>query len=103
MLCGGLAGMTAKTAVAPLERLRILAQTGGATGGVAATARLIRSQEGAAGFWRGNGINCIRVFPSRGVLFSCNELYRERFARQLGVGSPAELPVCPSGYNIVTL
>jgi len=38
------------------------------------------------GFWRGNGINCMRVFPDRGILFLANDIYKSK-AKQLFTAS----------------
>ena len=69
---GGVAGCLAKTAIAPLERMRILAQTGKAAGLVDAS-RMIVQAEGVRGFWRSNLINCVRTYPSKGALFMCHD------------------------------
>lgn len=73
MVCGGLAGMIAKTATNPLERIKMLSQTGehGATakkGGAGKTGimdlyKSIIRNEGIIGLWAGNGANLLRVFP----------------------------------------
>jgi solute carrier family 25 phosphate transporter 23/24/25/41 len=105
MVCGGLAGMIAKTATNPLDRIRMLSQTGehgiisSSTGelgehGVtsSSTGRLrakpttwqlyksIIQREGVIGLWAGNGANLLRVFPSKSIVFSTNDLY----SKQLG-------------------
>jgi hypothetical protein len=93
MLCGGLAGMVAKTATNPLERIKMLKQTGehGAAAHVVATSaagtashpgivaiyRNILQTEGIIGLWAGNGANLMRVFPSKAVVFSSNDVYRK--------------------------
>lgn len=92
MVCGGLAGMIAKTATNPLDRIRMLSQTGehgvtsSSTGELRAkptTWQLYKSiiqREGVIGLWAGNGANLLRVFPSKSIVFSTNDLY----SRQLG-------------------
>lgn len=109
MLCGGLAGMVAKTATNPLERIKMLKQTGehgaaaaahvvaattttatttAAAGtarqhghhhhpGIVAIYRNILQTEGIIGLWAGNGANLMRVFPSKAVVFSSNDVYRK--------------------------
>mmetsp|Transcript_12142 Transcript_12142/g.23693 ORF Transcript_12142/g.23693 Transcript_12142/m.23693 type:complete len:350 (-) Transcript_12142:171-1220(-) len=83
LIAGGVAGSMAKTVVAPLERMRIMAQTGHANTGMVETGRLIVDREGIKGLWRGNFVNCVRVFPSRGILFSCNDMYKLMLAQRL--------------------
>jgi len=76
---GGLAGAIAKTAIAPLERLRLLAQTGQASSGVVHTMRKVIHNEGVAALWRGNTVNVIRMVPNKCVLLACSDLYQDAF------------------------
>eukprot|EP00941_MAST-03F_sp_MAST-3F-sp1_P004873 g4873.t1 len=85
LLAGGLAGCVAKTCVAPLERVRILAQTGGLVGGIWPSMREIIRTEGVVGFWRGNFTNCMRVLPNKGLLFAANDWWKEVLRRLLRV------------------
>jgi hypothetical protein len=57
---GGVAGMVSKSAVAPLERIRILAQTGENGNFVDIGKKVFRSN-GIKGFFRGNGVNIYRT------------------------------------------
>ena len=74
---GGIAGCVAKTVVAPVERARLMAQTGAFEGTFQQTLRTIFKQEGAVGLWRGNGANCMRVFPQKGILFATNDFIKD--------------------------
>lgn len=73
ILCGGIAGCAAKTALAPLERARIMLQVRGGT----MTGRLaaVMAQEGFFGLWAGNTANLVRVFPMRGIAFAANDFF----------------------------
>ena len=79
---GGIAGCVAKTTVAPLERVRIAAQvaTAARRQSAAALAAGIIVDEGARGLWRGNGIACVRTFPSKAIVFGCNDYYTRLLA-----------------------
>lgn len=82
MVCGGVAGMIAKTVTNPLDRIRMLAQTGEHGGGTKALSVLdlykkILKTEGVVGLWAGNGANLLRVFPAKAVVFSSNDIYRQ--------------------------
>ena len=77
LTAGGIAGIVSRTAVSPLERLKILYQVQHVTGHdkqvkyttqYQSLKRILR-EEGIRGFFRGNGANCIRVFPYTGVQF----------------------------------
>jgi len=46
MLAGGVAGVIAKTTLAPLDRIRIMAQTGASSVGMFATINVVVKQDG---------------------------------------------------------
>eukprot|EP01084_Bolivina_argentea_P123574 218986_1 len=74
VLSGGIAGMIAKTCTAPLERIQMLNQTGATHDTMAGTFRRVLVEGGGLrGLWRGNAINCCRVFPHKSILFGLNE------------------------------
>jgi hypothetical protein len=73
---GGLAGGLAKTTVAPLERVKLLLQTGECTAVTTSFAEVVR-HEGILALWRGNTVNVVRMVPSKAVLLSCSDLYKE--------------------------
>lgn len=84
LACGGLAGGCARTIVAPIDRVKILMQTGFLLEGGQATqpsiaqlTKRIFYEEGVSQFWRGNGVNCVRVFPYAAVQFVSYEKYKE--------------------------
>lgn len=88
MICGGLAGCIAKTATNPLERIKMLSQTGEhglKQTSVASLYRNIIKNEGVFGLWAGNGTNLLRIFPAKAVVFSTNDLYQDLFRRLLSV------------------
>lgn len=80
---GGIAGAMAKTLIAPLERLRLLAQTGHANplGSMATLSAVIRN-EGFRALWRGNTANVVRMVPSKCVLLACSDLYQDLFRHE---------------------
>ncbi len=93
MICGGLAGCIAKTATNPLERIKMLSQTG--EHGLKQTSvlslyRNILKNEGVIGLWAGNGANLLRIFPAKAVVFSTNDLYQDLFRRCLSAMNPNE-------------
>lgn len=72
-LAGGLAGAISRTVVSPFERVKILLQVQSSSesygGGVTSAVKQIYQEEGVKGLFRGNGLNCIRVFPYSAVQF----------------------------------
>lgn len=79
LIAGGAAGAFAKTAVAPLERIKILLQTrteGFQSLGVYQSLRKLLKYEGVLGFYKGNGASVIRIIPYAALHFMTYEQYR---------------------------
>ncbi|EIW73412.1 hypothetical protein TREMEDRAFT_26011 [Tremella mesenterica DSM 1558] len=76
-VAGGIAGCVAKTAIAPLDRVKILFQTSnvefrqyaGTHLGLIHAARRIYQESGVRGLFRGNSATLLRVFPYAGIKF----------------------------------
>ena len=72
LIAGGLAGMVAKTVVAPIDRIKILYQVTSAPFHLSdipnVISRIIR-EEGFIALWKGNTATMIRVFPYAGIQF----------------------------------
>ena len=43
----------------------------------------VLQKEGFLAFWKGNGANCIRIIPNKGILFMCNDLFIAKLQRNL--------------------
>mmetsp|Transcript_33712 Transcript_33712/g.88622 ORF Transcript_33712/g.88622 Transcript_33712/m.88622 type:complete len:147 (-) Transcript_33712:1240-1680(-) len=86
MLAGGVAGVIAKTTLAPLDRIRIMAQTGASSVGMFATINVVVKQDGVVGLWSGNTINCLRIFPNKALLYMFQDSYKDFFKANLGQG-----------------
>ncbi|KAF9907183.1 hypothetical protein EC991_011246 [Linnemannia zychae] len=84
MFAGGIAGITAKTAVAPLDRVKILFQASnpqfekyaGTWTGVFKAARDIHKTGGVRGLFQGNSATVLRIFPYAAIKFMAYEQYR---------------------------
>ncbi|KAK9815271.1 hypothetical protein WJX72_000921 [[Myrmecia] bisecta] len=78
LLAGGVAGGLGKTCVAPLERTKILFQTGQVTGqGIFQTVSLLARNEGIPGLFKGNGASVLRIVPYAAIHFGAYEYYRQ--------------------------
>lgn len=82
MAAGAFAGAIAKTATAPLERIKIIFQVQGMRAGelaapkytgIVQAALLVAREEGVAALWKGNGANVLRVIPVYGLKFAFND------------------------------
>ncbi|CAM8961657.1 unnamed protein product [Rhodiola kirilowii] len=79
LIAGGAAGAFAKTAVAPLERIKILLQTrtvGFHSLGVYQSLKKLLNREGIPGFYKGNGASVLRIVPYAALHFMTYEQYR---------------------------
>uniref|UniRef100_A0A061SE49 Solute carrier family 25 (Mitochondrial phosphate transporter), member 23/24/25/41 n=1 Tax=Tetraselmis sp. GSL018 TaxID=582737 RepID=A0A061SE49_9CHLO len=90
---GGLAGAVARTATAPLDRMKLLFQvqavvspssTAVSYTGIWQAALKILREEGALAFWKGNGTNIIRIFPYSAAQLAANDQYKRVFCTQEG-------------------
>jgi len=69
---GGIAGVASRTITSPFDVVKILAQVGtkDTKQGFLKSFGNIYKNEGLKGFWKGNGIACIRLFPYNAVQFA---------------------------------
>ena len=85
MAIGAFAGAASKTAVAPLERVRLLLQMAPARGEGSRSASsgfsAVMRSEGLAGLWRGNGLSIIRAMLSKGILFSSQDAFASKLSQ----------------------
>lgn len=94
MICGGLAGCIAKTVTNPLERIKMLSQTGehgSKNNSIIGLYRSIIHNEGVIGLWAGNGANLLRIFPAKAVVFSTNDVYQGIFRKLTGTDDDKKL------------
>lgn len=86
LIAGGIAGGLSRTAVAPLERLKILMQVQGSSKlytGVWQGCKHMYQREGIKGMFQGNGTNCVRIVPNSAVKFLAYEQISRRVSHYL--------------------
>jgi len=85
---GGTAAAISKTAVAPIERVKLLLQVQDASKTITADKRykgiidvLVRvpKEQGFAALWRGNLANVIRYFPTQALNFAFKDTFKKLF------------------------
>ncbi|XP_014255125.1 ADP/ATP translocase 1-like isoform X2 [Cimex lectularius] len=80
----GLAAALSKTATAPLERVKLILQTGALKSenpalkkhGLYQTVRYLVIKQGFLALWRGNTLTVAKAVPSQALLFSFQDFYR---------------------------
>ena len=79
LAAGGMAGVASRTCTAPLDRIKVLLQVRGhELQSIRSCASFIRNEGGLLAFWRGNGINCIKIAPEIALRFMFYEQVRRR-------------------------
>jgi len=89
---GGGAGIIARTASAPFDRVKLLFQVQAVAQNVESKAYTSLSQafmkilkeEGVLAFWKGNGVNVIRVAPYSAAQLGSNDYYKRLLADENG-------------------
>jgi solute carrier family 25 (adenine nucleotide translocator) protein 4/5/6/31 len=87
-IAGGISAAISKTAVAPIERVKLLLQVQHVSKQIAADQRYkgivdcfvrIPKEQGFLAFWRGNLANVIRYFPTQALNFAFKDKYKQIF------------------------
>ncbi|XP_028968031.1 ADP/ATP translocase 3-like [Galendromus occidentalis] len=87
-VAGGIAAAVSKTAVAPIERVKLLLQVQHASKQIAKENQYkgivdvfvrIPKEQGFSAFWRGNLANVIRYFPTQALNFAFKDKYKQVF------------------------
>lgn len=94
-VAGGLGGLAAKIVTAPLDRVKILAQTTVQKASTTALASRIWAQEGVRGFYRGSLASMIRTIPFSAVVCGVYTIALERL--------PSHAPLLPNepGWRLI--
>jgi len=90
LLIGGTVGAIAKTAMAPVERVKLLLQTQDSNpdvisgkvkryASIGEAFRRVPAEQGVAAFWRGNLVNCLRYAPQQGSALAFNDYLNKVF------------------------
>lgn len=90
MLCGAIAGMVAKTAIAPVERVKLsfqVSQEVFTLGGAWRHGRQIVRERGILSLWKGHLTTVVRVGPYAGINYSVHDYAEKAFKEQLHVAS----------------
>lgn len=105
LLSVGIAGAVTRTSVAPLDRLKILMQTGGtksfSKGWIAAARQMLRQDVSVfKALFRGNGANVLRIVPNAAIqLLVVNYLRELEIIRKLMSGKKGASTLSPPGSS----
>jgi Mitochondrial carrier protein len=85
ILAGGIAGMVAKSVVAPLDRIKILYQVSAIPFHFRDLPKVVYNiirEEGIIALWKGNMATMIRVFPYSGIQFMTFDICKSYYLRK---------------------
>ncbi len=96
-ICGSLAGMCAKTVIAPGDRVKILFQTSSErVFSMPAALRIgadIAKKDGVSALWRGNSASLLRIAPYAAISYSSFDFYKETIDKHTNL-SPVAMRLC---------
>ncbi|KAL3021235.1 hypothetical protein AAZX31_05G186100 [Glycine max] len=75
-IAGGIAGAASRTATAPLDRLKVVLQVQTGRASIMPAVMKIWKQDGLLGFFRGNGLNVVKVAPESAIKFYAYEMLK---------------------------
>ncbi|KAK1363923.1 calcium-binding mitochondrial carrier protein SCaMC-1-like [Heracleum sosnowskyi] len=76
LIAGGVAGAASRTATAPLDRLKVVLQVQTSRASILSAVRNIWKEGGVLGFFRGNGLNVVKVAPESAIKFYTYEILK---------------------------
>ncbi|KAE9553646.1 hypothetical protein FO519_003147 [Halicephalobus sp. NKZ332] len=91
-LVGGASAALARTITAPIDRVKLLLQLQHAQQTIAENKRYkgiidcfvrVAKEQGFLTFWRGNGVNVVRIFPQQALNFAFKDTYKLMFLRNV--------------------
>lgn len=92
LIAGGVAGAASRTATAPLDRLKVILQVQTTHASIAPAVKRIWKEGRFLGFFRGNGINVLKVAPESAIKFYSYEMLKTFIGGDRGdIGTPGRL------------
>jgi len=91
-VAGGISAAVSKTAVAPIERVKLLLQVQAVSKQLSESQKYkgivdcfvrIPKEQGFGAFWRGNLANVIRYFPTQALNFAFKDKYKDMFLKDV--------------------
>ncbi|KAH6819923.1 Mitochondrial substrate carrier family protein [Perilla frutescens var. hirtella] len=92
LIAGGVAGAASRTATAPLDRLKVILQVQTTQASIGPAVKRIWNEGRFLGFFRGNGINVLKVAPESAIKFYSYEMLKGVIGGDDGhIGTPGRL------------
>ncbi|CAN4098470.1 unnamed protein product [Withania somnifera] len=88
---GIIAGAASRTATAPLDRLKVVLQVQTTRASIGPAVNSIWKEGGLLGFFRGNGLNVLKVAPESAIKFYAYETLKNAICRAKGVENQRDI------------
>jgi hypothetical protein len=99
LVAGAVAGIVSRTAVSPLEVIATAQMVRGGNKSIFGELSHLFKSEGVNGFFKGNGANCLKVAPTRGMQFFAFEQFKLKLVEykraSMGLDEGAEINLNP--------
>jgi solute carrier family 25 phosphate transporter 23/24/25/41 len=76
-VAGALAGAVSRTSTAPLDRLKVILQVQNSKQRISDIFKYLLKEGGWKSFWRGNGINVLKIAPESAIKFMAYEQVKQ--------------------------
>ncbi|CAB3398292.1 unnamed protein product [Caenorhabditis bovis] len=89
LVAGGAAGAVSRTCTAPFDRIKVYLQVNSTRANqlrVVNCMKLLHAEGGFKSFWRGNGINVIKIAPESAIKFMCYDQIKRLIQKCKGSG-----------------
>ncbi|CAI2353866.1 unnamed protein product [Caenorhabditis sp. 36 PRJEB53466] len=87
LVAGGSAGAVSRTCTAPFDRIKVYLQVNSTKTnrlGVISCLKLLHAEGGIKSFWRGNGINVVKIAPESAIKFMCYDQLKRLIQKKKG-------------------
>lgn len=91
LIAGAVAGAASRTATAPLDRLKVILQVQTTRTRIMPAIKSIWNEGGLMGFFRGNGLNVVKVAPESALRFYTYEMLKRAIVTAQGGEDKAEI------------
>lgn len=82
LAAGGVAGAVSRTCTAPLDRIKVFLQVQATKSSIGDSFKYMLREGGVASFWRGNGINVLKIAPESALKFAAYEQVKSLMRHQ---------------------
>lgn len=103
LAAGGVAGAVSRTCTAPLDRVKVFLQVQTSKATISDSVQYMLKEGGVRSFWRGNGVNVLKIAPESAIKFAAYEqikgLIRQNENRPMEIWERFVAGACAGGIS----